>query len=470
MVVADYLPYGSMYARFVTEHIKRHYAKFLPKYPYIIIGAKCDNFLELVYDFLHPSAQQLDNYIINISNYNCHLIISSNDFTFERLTYTACYRSMIVGFLDSMILEKNQLYEFTQYIINNFKVYDDFQNKIYEKRNNISDFIDNYFEIHAKNKLISIYYNTGLVTNTFLGNNNFHPIIANTGFGDSYVDASQLEELSKIVIALNMLCDPTLTLLQNPNSGFVDNFSLYVYPLDNDMDNVCSKCINTLIKYNYLINSNLMDPNSMLSSYSIDIQLVATRRNRYISSIQEIKKYNSFLLQMPLHSMISQGCDVVDNLDKRMIHKIILKAIDKNDIVCARCVVVKVSNVIFTSERISPKGLARDGSPIDPNSYEYICISGIDEINATNALLAYIINQISPISKTYFITDRYDRSILYKYVEMTPYLEFCKFVLKNNPRINEILKGENNFLKKYLNYGEDRIASDEIICVYINVS
>lgn len=371
-----------------------------------IITKHCSKFLRFNRMFYNEDSfvspmHELIHKFTNIDNekrlsHNFYLI---NDFE-ELIEWR--FRKIINNLILDHHLNKDQLYELTQFIINNFKPDYTFEDKVYEKALTIypliSEFVDNlskkYF-IHYSHCRMN-YEIIALLLN--ITNYNDYKIVC--GHGQNIHDTDSYKKLLSLNVAA--------TLIMN---------SMDEYDINNiHMDN------NILDKYD----CNIIDDKEeryhklLLELYKDNIYDVFYIEDleKFISfpNLHQLRFYDSEIYIRPFKSFIGDIINVMENSDQETIHKYILKGIDDKSI------------AISNRDRIFGKLIYID------ECVEYYFNNDIDD-DSVCGLCIYYVSRIIPL--TYLPID-----FLHDNLPKLP-----KDILSKN-EIN-MIRHELNFIKRY---------------------
>lgn len=405
MVPHDYQSYGQIYTNIISNHIHRQYQKYISKHPYIIKGPKTDNFNELIFQFVKNLGRRYIKTdlsgIINESdetNAYAYHIISSSEFI-ER--YELIFR--IINFIMSEYiacnaLPKDRLYEFTNYIIHDFKIDDELQNKIFTNIPNVETGIDEALTHVPQNKTFS------------------------------------------------------------PNNIVVwDERGIELYVTrDRELKNYPTKDRIKSITLTYVSLCKLIEP-YMNFHYNYGMRYTPLQQPNPPESIESF--LNNLQSKSSMSSMFSE---VLNN--RELIHKTVLDAIKRNDIILLKSATIsllpKSLDDIFLSKR-ELKERRRCFYYIDPtHGYKFYFLSGIPETEILLRLLNYLLKTICCTDNIYEFKHSNVECNKLKYDIL------CKYFSDINPNFINILKGEYNFIKKELKYGNLDENNREVILIF----
>lgn len=422
MVVTDYLPYKDIYASIIRNYIIRQYEL---KYPYVILGTETDNFIELVCEYTHHTKKQLYERYKNITFKNIHYIISSKDF-YKESSSIGIFHHMIYSLMENHILQKDELYEFTNYIINNFKVNNDFQNIIYNNIPNVEEAVNRVFVENMNKYMIDTFLRD------FIGDNYRIPI--NVHILDNDLNYCP-KQLLCLCISMYKILYPSLEFNYNNLRNYADVHYAHTEISELDKDKVCSEFLDVSIRCNKQMRNGE------------DIEDIDY--NKFRSMRKSIKRYDNDISIKPMYSFYSNFIDILDCLEQRSIHKLIMNGINDKSIISMKCMEYVNENKSRLSDFEIDTGiqLPLGSFDIDVPTYSYNIITGKDDNTQIYNLLRFILSKNICISGIYTYN-----SLLNDY--SIDFHKIYEYILNNDLRIKNILKHEYLLLKNYFNYGE----------------
>ena len=456
MVVIDYLSYDDFCGSVIEQYIKRQYSKYTLKHSYVIIGDDTDNFIDLVCEFTNTSPHELST-LQNGSSIVYHFyIVYSKELYISSLPK---YKKLCHNLITSHKLQKEQLYEFTNFILNKFKLNEEFIEKVYNDIPIVTEHIEKFFETNVpQNTTLTPYDIDVVIRNVVPG---YYRTCKNTDLLNNFLESEHTNEtIKEAIITETALHHVLMPSMQFNNTIYDGSIIGYVAVEDiempeDDRDQVYSDAINACIKYNYMI-YNMSKTNGQYEAYkeNVETATLETNINKYYKMGKSISQYDSLFPIKPLLSMYSTFMDIFDNFDQDAIHNIVIKAIKNDNIILMKNVLVSLpiwNNIILLSkEEVKKREQLTNFHALSESTYPfYVLISGNNESQAMCILLNYILSKYLDIGKIYYVMNL--ANALCKEV---PYYKFSKYMLRSNPDIEKMLRHECNFLIKYFKYGE----------------